>query len=60
MTFIVTGFSVSGPALIGCDSGVEALDKAMELIRAGFAHVRMSDGQGVQYTPCDFARMIRL
>ena len=60
MTFIVTGFSISGPALIGCDSEVGALEKAAELIRAGFAQVRIADGQGVQYTPCEFVRLFRL
>jgi hypothetical protein len=60
MTLIVTGFSISGPTLIGCDSEVGALEIAAELIRAGFAKVRISDGQGIQYTPCEFVRLFRL
>jgi hypothetical protein len=60
MTFIVTGLSQTGPALIGCDSEVGALEKAAELIRAGFVEVLIADSQGVQYTPCEFVRMFRL
>jgi hypothetical protein len=44
MTFIVTGLSLTGPALIGCDSEVGALEKAAELIRAGFVEVLIADG----------------
>jgi hypothetical protein len=60
MTFIVTGLSVSGPTLVGCDSDIEALEKAAELIRAGFTKVRIADVHGVQYTPCEFVRLFRL
>ncbi|MBP1181489.1 hypothetical protein [Methylobacterium sp. PvR107] len=60
MTFIVTGLSVSGPALIGCDSEIGALEKAAELIRAGFANVLIADGKGVQYTPSQFLRAFHL
>jgi hypothetical protein len=60
MTFSVTGLSVSGPTLIGCDSDIEALEKAAELIRAGFAKVLIADSHGVRYTPCEFVRLFRL
>jgi hypothetical protein len=60
MTFIVTGLSETGPALIGCDSEVGALETAAELIRAGFAKVRIADGRGFQYTPCEFVRLFHL
>jgi hypothetical protein len=60
MTFIVTGLSVSGLTLVGCDSEVGALEKAAELIRAGFAKVLIADSHGVRYTPCEFVRLFRL
>jgi 3-oxoacyl-(acyl-carrier-protein) synthase len=60
MTFIVTGLSASGPAPIGCDSEVDALEKAAELIRAGFADVLIADGAGAQYTPGQFPRAFHL
>jgi hypothetical protein len=60
MTFIVTGLSISGPALIGCDSDIEALEKAAELIRAGFAKVLIADRHGVLYTPSQFLRAFHL
>jgi hypothetical protein len=51
MTFIVAGLSETGPALIGCDSEVEALEKAAELIRAGFVEVLIADGQASSTRP---------
>jgi hypothetical protein len=60
MTFIVTGFSRVGPALVGCDTEILALDKAVELIRAGYVEVLIADGQGVQYTPSQFLRAFHL
>ena len=60
MTFIVTGLSQTGPALIGWYSEIVALEMAAELIRAGCVEVLIADSQGVQYTPCEFVRMFRL
>jgi hypothetical protein len=45
MTFFVTGLSLTEPALIGCDSQIGALEKAAELIRAGFVEVLIAEGQ---------------
>ena len=60
MTFIVTGLSEVGPALIGCDTETSALDKAVELIRAGYVEVLIADGVGVQYTPSQFLHAFHL
>lgn len=60
MTFIVIGLNLKGPILVGCDTAVSALERAAELIRTGYASVLIADGQGVQYTPCEFIRSFNL
>lgn len=57
MTFTVTGLSEAGPALLNCKSPVKALKRALELMRAGFAHVLIAEGEGVPHTPDAFFRV---
>ncbi|KAA0109756.1 hypothetical protein CIW48_31390 [Methylobacterium sp. P1-11] len=60
MTFIVTGSNLTGPILIDYDTAIGALTKAAELIWTGYADVLIADGEGVQYTPCEFVRLFDL
>lgn len=57
MAFIVTGLSRTGPMQIDCDTPSEALEKAAELVRDGYADVLIADEAGLQYTPVEFGRL---
>lgn len=57
MTFTVTGLSRAGSAQIDCRSPVTALERALELVRAGFVDVLIAEGKGVPHTPDKFFRL---
>ena len=56
MIFTVTGLNAAGAVLMDCESVVDALNEAVELLRSGCVDVLIVDGSGLQYTPAEFAR----
>ena len=59
MAFTVTGIGARGLALVGCETMLRALEKAVELMRLGFLDVMIADRRGAQYTPDQFERFFR-
>ena len=56
MVFTVTALSASENVLMDCDTVVDALKEAAELLRSGYGDVLIADSTGLQYTPAEFAR----
>lgn len=54
MVFSVTGLNAFGAVLMDCDTIVDALAEALELLSSGYVDVLMADGKGLQYAPAEF------